>query len=157
VKPRHRAGGSVVEEASVKRWGAIILCAAVATAYLGAAEQLALDGNNDGTADQWYQTTGGRVVEISTDRNNDGKVDYVARYGKGDAPEYEEYDFDYDGTMDDFYYYVGGVLVREEIDTNADGKVDLWVYLHKGIYIERYERDTDFDGKKDRVVDYGKR
>jgi len=140
----------------VKRWGVVFACAALAAVPVIAAESLQLDSDNDGRADQWYEMQNGRVVEMRTDRNNDGKVDYTVRYGKQDQPEYEEYDFNYDGRMDDFYFYLNGVLVRQEVDTNFDGRVDLWVYLHKGIYIERYEQDTNFDGKKDRVVDYNK-
>jgi hypothetical protein len=147
-------------EVAVKRAAARLAAAAVSLVLSGAlhaAQALEMDTNGDGKADQWFEMEGTRLLSMRSDRNNDGRVDYMVRYSARGTPEYEEYDFNYDGKMDDFYFYLGGVLIRQEVDANFDGKVDLWVYLHRGIYIERYEQDTDFDGRKDRVVNYATR
>ena len=91
---------------------------------------------------------------ITSDRDNDGTVDYVLQFDEEGTKVYEELDFNYDGVMDDFYYYSSGILSRREIDTNYDEEVDVWVYIHQGVYIERYERDLDFDGRIDQVKDF---
>lgn len=94
------------------------------------------------------------ITSITSDRDNDGSIDYVLQFDENGTKVYEELDFNYDGKMDDFYFYNGGVLSKREIDTNYDENVDVWVYIHEGIYIERYERDLDFDGTVDQVKDF---
>lgn len=111
------------------------------------------DTNSDGKADRWIKTSGGKVVEISIDRDYDGEVDYLVKYDGNSNKTEEQLDFNYDGKMDDFYYYSGGKMKRREIDTNYDERIDIWVYLD-GIYINKYEKDTDFDGRIDMVEDY---
>jgi hypothetical protein len=113
----------------------------------------ALDSNNDGEADQWYEVSAGQIEKVSMDRNFDTVIDYNVEYDLGHRKLYEEMDFNHDGRMDDFYYYDAGKLIRQEIDTNYDGAVDVWVYLD-GIYILKYEMDNDFDGSIDLVKDY---
>jgi hypothetical protein len=118
---------------------------------LGAASQ---DGQGEGQPDEDPKAAGKDVTNISSDRDNDGAVDYLLQLDGEGNKLYEELDFNYDGTMDDFYFYSDGILARREIDTNYDGEVDVWVYLHEGVYIERYERDFDFDGTIDQVKDF---
>ena len=94
------------------------------------------------------------ITSITSDRDNDGSIDYVLQFDENGTKVYEELDFNFDGEMDDFYFYKEGVLSKREIDTNYDENVDVWVYLHEGVYIERYERDLDYDGTVDQVKDF---
>lgn len=100
---------------------------------------------------------GAYAAWTTVDRNNDGVVDYAAKYHKKGFCEQEAMDFNNDGLMDDFYIYEAGLLVRREVDSNYDGKIDLWAYMDKGMYLVAYEKDNDFDGIVDRVKDYGKK
>ncbi|TFG63238.1 MAG: hypothetical protein E4H36_06115 [Spirochaetales bacterium] len=109
---------------------------------------------NEQTIKQWSENEPEGVTCVRTDRNIDGKADYLLRYSEDGNKIYEEQDFNYDGSMDDFYFYKEGILTLREVDSNYDGLVDLRVYLHKGVYIEKYERDTDFDGKFDLVKQF---
>ena len=111
------------------------------------------DTNSDGMPDRWVKLNGGKVSEISVDRDYNGEVDYVVKYDEESNKIEEQLDFNFDGKMDDFYYYARGKMKRREIDTNYDNRIDIWVYLD-GIYIEKYEKDTDFDGRVDVVEEY---
>lgn len=122
----------------------------------GAVPSLTSDANEDGFPDQWYELTDGRVTILKVDRDYDGRVDYLVKYGRMGGVTYEEYDYNYDGLMDDYYFYDDGRLIRQEIDTNFDQRVDIWVYLFDGIYIEKIEQDSDFDGQVDLVQEYGR-
>jgi hypothetical protein len=128
----------------------ISLCSA---SILFASPGKAVDSNDDGEADQWYEVSAGRIEKVSMDRNFDTVIDYNVEYDLGHQKLYEEMDFNHDGQMDDFYYFEAGKLIRQEIDSNFDGAVDVWVYLD-GIYILRYEMDSDYDGNIDLVKDY---
>jgi hypothetical protein len=131
----------------------ILIICFCAVSVVHAAPGTAVDSNNDGQADQWYQMSAGQIEKVSMDRNFDTVIDYIVEYGLGHKKLYEELDFNHDGQMDDFYYYEDGKLVRQEIDSNFDGAVDLWVYLD-GMYILKYEMDSDYDGSVDVTRDY---
>jgi hypothetical protein len=113
----------------------------------------AVDSNDDGEPDQWYEVSDAQIGKVSMDRNFDTVIDYNVEYDLSHRKVYEEMDFNHDGQMDDFYYFEAGKLIRQEIDTNFDGAVDVWVYLD-GMYILKYEMDSDFDGNIDLVKDY---
>jgi hypothetical protein len=130
---------------------AIILLLTAFCLTLGASSK---DEKGEGQPDEETTAAGKDITSISSDRDNDGAVDYLLQLDEEGNKVYEELDFNYDGTMDDFYFYSDGILARREIDTNYDGEVDVWVYLHEGVYIERYERDLDFDGTIDQVKDF---
>jgi hypothetical protein len=125
------------------------LCAALGVA----APVFTNDQNNDGSPDQWYEVSDGRVIRVSMDRNYDSRIDYSVEYDREGGKTLEAMDFNYDGVMDDFYYFDAGKLVRQEIDSNYDGRIDIWVHLD-GLYIQRYEMDRDFDGTIDYTKDY---
>ena len=113
------------------------------------------DTNSDGKPDRWVKSSGGRVVEISIDRDYNGEIDYIVSYDEFSNKTEERLDYNFDGRIDDYYFYSAGKMMRREIDTNYDDRIDIWVYLD-GIYIQKYEKDTDFDGKIDIVEDYTK-
>ncbi len=113
----------------------------------------AVDTNEDGNVDQWFEVADGRVERVSMDNNYDSRIDYNVEYDIRHRKTYEEMDFNHDGRMDDFYYFEEGKLVRQEIDSNFDGRIDIWVHL-EGMYIRKYEMDSDFDGVVDVVKDY---
>jgi hypothetical protein len=131
----------------------ILIISMFVASILSASPAKAVDSNNDGEADQWYEVSDGGIAKVSMDRNFDTVIDYNVEYGPGHQKLYEEMDFNHDGKMDDFYYFEAGKLIRQEIDSNFDGAVDVWVYLD-GIYILKYEMDSDFDGNIDIVKDY---
>ena len=106
---------------------------------------IALDRNEDGRPDQWYEVSDGRVIGLSLDRNYDERIDYTVGYDADNRKTREEMDFNFDGRMDDFYFFKEGELVRQEVDSNFDGRIDVWVSL-EGQYIRGYEMDRDFDG-----------
>lgn len=111
---------------------------------------------NEQKPGEWQEQEPDGVTVLRSDRNSDGKVDYLLRYDEIGLKIYEELDFNYDGAMDDFYYYHNGILTEREVDSNYDKQVDLWVFLADGVYIEKYERDTNFDGIVDVVKKFGK-
>ena len=92
---------------------------------------------------------------LSSDRDNDGRIDYAAMVDEAGRKLLEAMDYNKDGFMDDFYYYDAGVLLREELDTNYDGRLDLWIFIEDGVYVGEYRRDTDFDGEIDLVREWG--
>ncbi len=104
--------------------------------------------------DQYFDVSEYDDTWITSDRDEDGRIDYALRLTERLQKDREAVDFNYDGSMDDFYFYANEVLVRQEVDTNFDGRIDLWVFLYRGVYVERYERDTDFDGMPDVIKDY---
>ncbi|MFP4430259.1 MAG: hypothetical protein ACOCW6_09325 [Spirochaetota bacterium] len=104
--------------------------------------------------DQYFDVSKYDDTWITSDRDEDGRIDYALRLTEELQKDREAVDFNYDGMMDDFYFYENDVLVRQEVDTNFDGKIDLWVFLDRGVYVERYERDTDFDGMPDVIKEY---
>jgi hypothetical protein len=114
----------------------------------------AVDSNQDGRPDQWYEADDGRILSASQDRNYDGQVDYLVEYDRDGRKIREELDFNFDGRMDDFCFFEKGALIRQEIDSNFDQRIDIWVFL-EGLYIRRYEMDRDFNGQVDVVKDYG--
>jgi hypothetical protein len=134
----------------------LLLCGLLASCLPLAAASSAyvVDQNQDGSPDQWYEVSDGRILSLRQDRNYDGRVDYLVEYDRGGRKTREEMDFNFDGLMDDFYYFEKGELVRQEIDSNFDDRIDIWVFL-EGPYIRRYEMDKDFDGRVDVVKDYG--
>jgi hypothetical protein len=91
---------------------------------------------------------------LTSDRDEDGVVDYAVQVDDQGNKIREAMDFNYDGLMDDFYFYANDVLQRQEVDSNFDQQVDLWIYLWRGVYIQRWERDTDYDGRVDVVRNY---
>jgi hypothetical protein len=132
----------------------IILALSVFCFILLSASDTAIDRNNDGNPDRWYEISSDGNEVVKSDNNYDGIVDYELEYDEHGRKIREEEDFNSDGEMDDFYYYEHGVLSRHEIDSNFDSLPDIWVYLDEGVYIKRIERDRDFDGKADLVKDY---
>ena len=132
----------------------ILILALSAVGVLSASPGQAVDSNNDGQADQWFEITEGRIEKVSMDRNFDSFIDLNVEYDLQHRKIYEELDFNHDGEMDDFYFFEEGKLIRQEIDSNFDGMIDVWVYLY-GLYIHNYEMDSDFDGMIDVIKDYG--
>jgi hypothetical protein len=132
----------------------ILILALSAVGVLSASPGQAVDSNNDGRADQWFEITEGRIEKVSMDRNFDSFIDLTVEYDLQHRKIYEELDFNHDGEMDDFCFFEEGKLIRQEIDSNFDGMIDVWVYLD-GLYIHKYEMDSDFDGMIDVIKDYG--
>ncbi|MEE8440475.1 MAG: hypothetical protein V3S41_02045 [Spirochaetia bacterium] len=91
---------------------------------------------------------------LTSDRDNDGRVDYAVRVDERGYKLREVVDFNLDGRMDDFYFYSNDVLQRQEVDSNFDQAIDIWIFMWRGVYVQRWERDTDYDGAVDQCRDY---
>jgi hypothetical protein len=91
---------------------------------------------------------------LTSDRDDDGIVDYAVRVDERGNKLQEAVDYNRDGLMDDFYFYANDVLQRQELDSNFDEEIDIWIYMWRGVYVQKWERDTDFDGTVDISRDY---
>jgi len=94
---------------------------------------------------------------LTSDRDEDGRIDYAVQVDERGYKIREALDFNYDGHMDDFYFYSNNVLQRQEIDSNFDRMIDIWIYMWRGVFVRRWERDTNFDGSVDLIRDYDDR
>ncbi len=121
------------------------------------ATPVASDGDSTNAAldpDERFDPAAYTVGWLTSDRDNDGRVDYAVRLDERGHKLREVMDFNLDGQMDDFYYYSNDVLQRQEVDSNFDQAIDIWIYMWRGVYVQRWERDTDYDGAVDLTRDY---
>jgi hypothetical protein len=111
-----------------------------------------------------YNKQSGRLEELLSDKNGDGKIDTRAHM-EGVRVKYIEIDLNADERPDRWEYYVpasrtGGVaglqesvLERVEVATQFNGKIMRREFYENGI-ISRTEEDTDFDGRIDKWETY---
>jgi hypothetical protein len=128
-----------------------------------------------------YYDEQGQVARVEYDSNDDGRADYLARYGDGRQIRLLEVDEDYDGWVDRWEYYAGeqklekvgrsrhtrgqadvwrfpgvdGIPLRIEYDEDGDHKVDRTELLQNGVPA-RIEIDADRDGRMDRWQEWEK-
>ncbi|MGE5361202.1 MAG: hypothetical protein ACM3NQ_19470 [Bacteroidales bacterium] len=101
----------------------------------GRLTQLKSDRDKDGKIDTWATMDGSRVVKIEIDENGDGKPDRWEYYKPGTGAE------------------ASGVLERVEVATRFDGKVSRREFLENG-HLARIEEDTDGNGATDKWETY---
>lgn len=110
------------------------------------------DLNMDGTIDTiTFFNEEGDVQREETDRDFDGRLDWIDHYQNG-LRVMSEIDTNGDGKMNVFSYYEGQPvpkITRKERDTNADGLIDVWERFDGDGYVTKTGRDTDGDGKMD--------
>ncbi len=116
--------------------------APVYNAQTGRLEQLASDTDGDGKVDMRAQMDGARFKSVEIDRNGDGRTDRWEHYGQ--PPDARS-----PGAA-------ASVLVRAEESNAPDGRVTRREWYTEGV-IARVEEDTDLDGRIDKweVYDHG--
>ncbi len=121
---------------------------------------LTSDRNNDGKIDTWATMDGSRVVRIEIDEDGDGKVDRWEYYRPGTGSgangvlERVERATRHDGRISRREFLEDGRLTRIEEDTDGDGAIDKWEFYRDGALVSM-ELDTQHRGKPDRRLVYG--
>lgn len=115
-----------------------------------------------GAATPVYNERTGRLEELRSDSNLDGKIDTVAHMD-GVKLKYIEVDRDFDGRFDRWEYYIEApgtpaaaqspdgrsVLDHAEEANGADERITRWEFYLNGV-VTRVEEDTTLDGKVDK-------
>jgi hypothetical protein len=125
----------------------------------GRLEQIVSDRDGDGRVETRAFMDGTRLVRIEIDRDGNEKVDRWEHYASaGDPPEavverVEEAGGP-DGAITRRETYAGGVLERVEEDTNLDGKPDKWEVYRRG-HLAHVDLDLESRGSATRRLVYG--
>jgi hypothetical protein len=132
---------------------------AVYSKETGRLEELASDRNGDGKVDTRAFMDGVRVERVEIDRNRDGRADRWEYYGpntSGGAPQIEraEESEGPNGRITRREHYDAGRITRVEEDTDGDDRVDKWEYYTQGL-LSRVELDFDGRGKPTQRLFYG--
>lgn len=146
------------------RWAAFG-AALVAASHPGCARPPAAAG--DGRTQPVYDQSTGRLAEIVSDRNADGRIDTRA-FMQGVEISRIEIDRDSDGHPDRWEYYAarpqgttatGTVappqIERAEESTDRSGRIARREFYEQG-QLQRVEEDTDGDGRVDKWEQYGR-
>lgn len=126
----------------------------------GRLTQLTSDRDKDGKVDTWATMDGSRVVKIEIDESGDGKPDRWEFYKPGTGAhasgvlERVEVATRHDGKVSRREFLENGQLARIEEDTDGDGAVDKWETYKNGA-LALMELDTARRGKADRRLVYG--
>jgi hypothetical protein len=125
----------------------------------GRLEQIASDRDGDGRVETRAYMDGTRLVRIEMDRDGDDRLDRWEFYRtEGEPPvaviERAEEAGGTDGVITRRETYVGGVLERVEEDTSLDGRPDKWETYQEGRLV-RVELDLAGRGTPTRRLVYG--
>jgi hypothetical protein len=125
----------------------------------GRLEELTSDRNGDGKVDTRAFMDGVRVQRVEIDRNRDGRADRWEYYGpntSAGAPQIEraEESDAPNGRITRREFYEAGRVIRVEEDTDGDDRVDKWEYYTRGL-LNRVELDFDGHGKPTQRLMYG--
>jgi len=140
------------------RTGALGLLALAAAAGCGTAAN-----TDDPRTTAVYNKTNGRLEQIVSDRDGDGKPDTRA-YMDGTAIKWIEIDRDGDGKTDRWEHYVSAratarkgaptnVIERADEAGEPDQKITRREFYRQGV-LTRTEEDTDRDGRMDKWEHY---
>ena len=146
----------------VRLLGAGALCAVLSAVACARGESPA----DAGTATPVYNERTGRLEELRSDTNHDGKVDTLAHMD-GVRLKYIEIDRDFDGRFDRWEYYVEApgtraaaaapdgrsVLDHAEDASGQDDRITRREFYVDGT-ISRVEEDVDLDGRIDKCEAY---
>ncbi len=121
----------------------------------GRLRQLTYDRNGNGTIDTWTDMDGSRPLFTRQDRNEDGRIDrweYCGVDAKLVKVGFSRRD---DGRPDAWAYSgADGSLERVEISfTGDEKKIGRWEF-YRANTLERSEEDTDGDGRPDKWETY---
>jgi len=141
----------------------ILIAVTIAAVAIGGCRQEP-DQREGDRATPVYNKQTGRLEELLSDKNGDGKIDTRAHM-EGVRVKYIEIDLNADERPDRWEYYVpasklGGVaglqesvLERVEVATQFNGKITRREFYEDGV-ISRTEEDTDVDGRIDKWETY---
>jgi hypothetical protein len=126
----------------------------------GKLEELQSDRNGDGKVDTRAFMDGVRVLRVEIDRDGDGRTDRWEYYGSAtDAtvPQIERADESEgsDGRIVRREFYEAGVISRVEEDTDHDDRPDKWEHYVRGTLL-RVELDFQGLGKPSQRLIYGR-
>ncbi len=116
----------------------------------GRLEQIVSDRNGDGKTDTWAYMDGTRIVRVELDRNGDGTVDRWEYYQPsstapgGSVIERAEEANGTGQAITRREFYDNGVIARVEDDTDGDGRPDKWERYTNGHLVSV---DLDLLGK----------
>jgi hypothetical protein len=127
----------------------------------GRLAELTSDRDGDGKVDTRAFMDGVRVQRVEIDRNRDGRADRWEYYGpNADAgtPQIEraEESEGPNGRIVRREFYEVGRIARVEEDTDGDDRVDKWEYYTRGL-LSRVELDFEGHGKPTQRLIYGLR
>ena len=125
----------------------------------GRLSELVSDRDGDGKVDTRAFMDGVRVQRIETDRNQDGRPDrweFYSANSPADNPQLErvEESEGADGRIVRREHYESGVITRVEEDTDGDDRVDKWEHYTRGL-LSRVELDFHGRGKPTQRLVYG--
>lgn len=126
----------------------------------GRLEQLVSDRDGDGKVETRAFMEGTRIVRVEIDRNGDGRPDRWETYAPPSQPGGQgliERAEQADGATDTITRretYENGVISRVEEDTDNDGRLDKWE-TYGGGRLERVDMDLSGKGRADRRLIYG--
>ena len=129
-----------------------LICAAFAAA--GCAD--AGKARGDATTKPTYDTTTGKLTQLTYDANRNGKIDTWTDMD-GARPLQSRIDTDEDGTIDRWEYYdEKGSLTKVGFSRQKNGNVDAWAYSGPDGQVVRVETedDTNADGRPDKWETY---
>lgn len=100
------------------------------------------------TTQPTYDTTTGKLKELTFDANKNGKIDTWTEMD-GARPVRARMDLDEDGTLDRWEYYdAAAQLVKVGFSRMNDGKPDAWAYQDAAGQVERVEVSSTHDEQK---------
>ncbi len=109
----------------------------IGCAYLFFYSPISTDGidyNGDGILDEkWTFSPKGRPTKTETDRNLDGRVDYVVHFDRHGLMASIEADDDFDGVFETRGRFQLGNMEITEVDTDGDGYPDLRSFYAQGV------------------------
>jgi hypothetical protein len=108
--------------------GALVCWAALR----GPEQSNAVDYDEDGRIDEHAYYSGDRLLRVESDRNGDGRIDMVTRYGAL-APETGESDDDFDGRMESRHRFRRGQWIETEVDRDGDGAIEYRMDANAGV------------------------
>jgi hypothetical protein len=126
----------------------------------GKLTQLQSDTNGDGKPDTTAFMHGALVTRVEIDRNHDGQVDrwehYADRTGPSGEPLLERVEEANGppGVLTRREWYADGLPTRIEDDTDGDGRTDKWELYERGALV-RMDLDLAGRGRADRRLVYG--
>lgn len=118
----------------------------------GPSTQDAFDYNGDGVPDDRFFYSGDVLERIESDRNHDGKVDQVTKYGVDGNAASSESDNDFDGRMETKTRHLHGQWQSQESDDDGDGAAEYQADAVSGVvYGEQW---LDAQGRVFKRVQY---
>jgi len=92
-----------------------------------------IDYDGDGVLDEKWTYKNYRPSKIETDRNFDGKVDFVYLFDHRGWVKESKADDNFDGVFETKFRFKNGNVIRQFSDLDNDGKVDYLAYYKDGV------------------------